>query len=284
MGINMNFINNWSAPVQLAAGVTALELDLPDGAFLLTLTDSRTEPTRWEIVEAQVQGGAAALVRGREGTLDQDWPAGSVIYLDVTAGWLSSVEQRLAAVGVTVSDNLPGEADVPAAVGATWVVPGQASLVALGNEFGSDWAHVAGGYSSMVFSYPVATPGASFDAEYSFRQFIIGLSGEYEGIYPALVALPWIGVPHGLQFTIDPTGADAISLTLVCSAMGETAYAEIENMGVAGAELAVAGSTITITVAQRCRLVMVSAWREAPEFGFLFRLEPVAEMIYLEAP
>lgn len=281
----MNFINNWSALVQLAAGVTALELDLPDGAFLLTLTDSQAEPTRWEIVEAQVVGGAATLVRGREGTLDQDWPAGSVIYLSVTAGWLSSVEQRLAAGGVIVSENLPGEADVPAAVGATWVVPGQASLVALGNEFGSDWALAAGAYPSMGYSFPAGTPGASYEAAYSDRQFSINLLfGEYSGVYPGTLALPWVGTPYGLGFTIDPAGADGIALSLDCSAMGETAYAEIENMGVAGAELAVAGSTITITVAQRCKLVMVSAWREAPEFGFLFRLEPVAEMIYLSAP
>lgn len=99
----MNFINNWMQPVTLAAGANALELDLADGNYRLTLTDSATAPTRWEVVGATVASGAAALARGLEGTLAQDWPEGSMIYADITAGMLSELYQRIASLEARVS-------------------------------------------------------------------------------------------------------------------------------------------------------------------------------------
>ncbi len=92
----MNLINNWMQPVTLAAGAAALDLDLADGLYRLSIADSATAPTRWEIVGASVASGQANLLRGLEGTLDHEWPEGSVIYAGVTAGMLGELYQRIA--------------------------------------------------------------------------------------------------------------------------------------------------------------------------------------------
>lgn len=92
----MQFINNWSRPVTLAAGADSLALDLPDGEYRLTLADSQFSASAWEIIGAQVSGGTASISRGLEGTAVQDWPAGSVIYCAITAGGLNEILGRLA--------------------------------------------------------------------------------------------------------------------------------------------------------------------------------------------
>lgn len=87
-----SFINNWSRPIELAELADTAALDLPDGTYRLTVSDAvGTSASRWEVLDAVVAGGAGALQRGLEGTLRQDWPAGSVIYASVTAGLLSTV-------------------------------------------------------------------------------------------------------------------------------------------------------------------------------------------------
>lgn len=94
----MNFANNWSQPITLDAGVTVLGgvTGLPDGNYLLTLTDSVTTPSRWEIVAADLVTGNAVLERGQEGTTDQAWPSGSIIYCSITAGQVSSLFEAIA--------------------------------------------------------------------------------------------------------------------------------------------------------------------------------------------
>ena len=115
----MNFVNNYLEPITLAAGATTADLNLPNGEYLLTLTDSRSEPTRWEIVGAVVVGGTAVLERGRQGTDDQSWVSGSVIYCSLTAGTLLDLLTRLATVeGVatgplTIIDELASTGDLP---------------------------------------------------------------------------------------------------------------------------------------------------------------------------
>src|SRR5690606_14381073 len=91
--IMLNFINNWARPIELASGTETALLDLPDGEYLLTIADSPTAASRWEIVRAEVDGGVATLQRGQEGTLAQAWPEGSVIYCSVTAGTLNEIMQ-----------------------------------------------------------------------------------------------------------------------------------------------------------------------------------------------
>ncbi|WP_312905369.1 hypothetical protein [Stutzerimonas nitrititolerans] len=91
----MNFINNWLREITLEQGAESCPLDLPSGDYRLTLADAASGATRWEIVDAVVLGGAATLVRAREGTADQEWSAGSVIYCDVTAGQLNALMSRI---------------------------------------------------------------------------------------------------------------------------------------------------------------------------------------------
>jgi len=102
----MNFINNYSQPIALALGATSIALDLPDGEYRLTLTDSETASTRWEIVGAVVVSGTATLQRGLEGTAAQPWPEGSVIYSALTAGLMQIIFERLLPVGGTAGQLL----------------------------------------------------------------------------------------------------------------------------------------------------------------------------------
>lgn len=91
----MNFANNWIQGITLAPGATSAALDLPDGSYRLTLSDAAIA-TRWEIVDAVVATGVGTLTRAREGTTDQDWPAGSLIYGSITAGLLADIFAQLA--------------------------------------------------------------------------------------------------------------------------------------------------------------------------------------------
>lgn len=99
----MHFINNWKQPITLATGQTECALGLPDGRYRLTVADSPGIATRWEYIDAEVMAGQGDLVRGLEGSADQDWPAGSVIYLSVTAGVLASLFEQLAALQTRVA-------------------------------------------------------------------------------------------------------------------------------------------------------------------------------------
>lgn len=93
-----NFVNNWSMPVELAAGAETLALTLPAGSYRITLADAAgASATRWEVVGAVVAGGVATLQRGLEGTTDQTWPEGSVAYVTITAGFLEELQQSMAA-------------------------------------------------------------------------------------------------------------------------------------------------------------------------------------------
>ena len=104
----MNYINNWitqlTAP--LSAGATVLpispiaasRLDLTNGGkYWLTLTNSANplEQTQWEIVEVSA---GLSLVRGRDGTTAQSWPADTLIYCALTAGQLTDLQDRITAL------------------------------------------------------------------------------------------------------------------------------------------------------------------------------------------
>lgn len=90
----MNFVNFWMRDIVLPLGATACPLDLPDGEYRLVISNGLgPQATAWEVVGAVVVGGAATLTREMEGTADQDWPAGSVIYSSVTAGILQNLAE-----------------------------------------------------------------------------------------------------------------------------------------------------------------------------------------------
>lgn len=101
----MNFVNNWQQAITLGADDEWCELDLPNGSYRLTLADKVSGATRWEIIEAGVDGGEAWLTRGLEGTGVQEWPAGSVIYCSITASVLSEVMARLSALEASGSSS-----------------------------------------------------------------------------------------------------------------------------------------------------------------------------------
>jgi len=92
----MDFINNWLRSITLSADATECPLDLPDGEYLLTLSDSvGATAKRWEIISASVYSGTGYLSRAMEGTTAQDWPAGSQIYCSLTAGTLGELYSAL---------------------------------------------------------------------------------------------------------------------------------------------------------------------------------------------
>ena len=71
----------------------AARLDL-SGVYWLTLTDSANplEQTRWEIVEVSA---GLSILRGRDGTAAQSWPAETLIYCAVTAGQMSQMHAQV---------------------------------------------------------------------------------------------------------------------------------------------------------------------------------------------
>ena len=104
----MNYINNWITQITapLPAGATVLpispiaasRLDLANGGkYWLTLTNSTNplEQTQWEIVEVSA---GLSLVRGRDGTAAQSWPADTLIYCALTAGQLTDLQARITAL------------------------------------------------------------------------------------------------------------------------------------------------------------------------------------------
>lgn len=137
----MNFINNYSQPVILAQGAGSLALSLPDGEYRLTLADAAANATRWEIVGAVVLSGSATLDRGLEGTTDQSWPEGSVIYSALTAGLLQMIFARLVPAG--------GDA-------------GQVLAKASADDFSLEWIDASSGGSNIGG----ATSGRLFVAYY----------------------------------------------------------------------------------------------------------------------
>lgn len=92
-----NFVNNWRMVLTLSAGATSLAVSLPDGIYRLTARDA--DSTRWEIMRAQVASGTATLERGIEGTADQEWPSGSVLYQSITAGTLEALAHSFTGQG-----------------------------------------------------------------------------------------------------------------------------------------------------------------------------------------
>ena len=119
----MQFANNYLQPITLTAAAGTAALSLADGTYRLTIADSATAATRWEIVDADVVGGNAALTRGQEGTAVQDWGAGSVIYCTLTAGTFQSILARLDALEAPPTNVLTFEI-VSAAVPPEMVPPG----------------------------------------------------------------------------------------------------------------------------------------------------------------
>jgi hypothetical protein len=98
----MRYVNNWTT--QLTAGFSPGDTELPlsgpaldllaPGEYVLTLVNSANpiEQSAWEIVRVAVAGGSAVItLRGQEGTAEQAWLAGAVVYCAVTAGAMNQL-------------------------------------------------------------------------------------------------------------------------------------------------------------------------------------------------
>lgn len=116
----MNYVNNWSRPIELAAGAMTCPLDLPDGKYRLCISD--TAGGLLEVVDATVIDGTADLVRGQEGTSASAWPAGSQIFCSITAGLVMDLYQQIKALEQRVSNLEP-----PAPEPGQWPAPTIAS-------------------------------------------------------------------------------------------------------------------------------------------------------------
>lgn len=137
----MTFVNNWLRQLALAEGALSADLDLPDGTYLLTVSDAPgAAATRWEYLQAVVASGSATLTRGQEGTADQEWPDGSWIYCSVTAGVINDLFSQLDAQAAQISalaDRVTAlEYSVPAVLRVT--IGGGASVVGfVQDDYGS---------------------------------------------------------------------------------------------------------------------------------------------------
>ncbi len=212
----MKFVNNWQRPITLAAGAATAALDLPDGTYRLTLSDAGR--SRIEIIDAVVAAGVGALSRGLEGTADQEWPAGSVIYSALTAGQVAI----LAAAG---NDTLSGDempTQPPARVGQLYVAP-WATFVGVGTAHPEQWRSIWGDAGER--HYIQATPVGVWDPIIRPVRHVLvtiqppGVSGLHRA---TMVAPAWPIQPDGFQIDILGRADSPIALTIDLSApLGE---------------------------------------------------------------
>ncbi|MDV5861988.1 hypothetical protein QM298_13985 [Pseudomonas mendocina] len=113
----MNYINNWLTRLTGELLVGADELPVPSDAlgrlviaegsvYALTITDSINPAGQatFEIFHVVGTGpGTYILLRGREGTVEADWPTDSYVYCSVTAGGLSELRDLVSDIDQRVS-------------------------------------------------------------------------------------------------------------------------------------------------------------------------------------
>lgn len=223
----MNFINNWMQPVTLAAGATVLDLDLVDGRYRLTLSDSDTAPTRWEIVDAAIEGGEAVLSRGLEGTLDQDWPEGSVIYAGITAGILGELYSRLNSLEARVTTlERAAAADISLAVTVGLFVESAST-----SKFGFSLEPPLGSIAPSQVALPgypaVPVRGAAYEVYSDSAVFTFTIDGEYP--QDALSSIELVGGPDLQAAQADYYSGEGLTLWWWSLASMQPAWAEGEQ-------------------------------------------------------
>lgn len=228
----MKHINNWQRPITLAAGAATAALDLPDGTYRLTLSDAGR--SRIEIIDAVVAAGVGALSRGLEGTADQEWPAGSVVYSALTAGQVAI----LAAAG---NDTLSGDdmpTQPPARVGQLYVAP-WGTFVGVGTAHPEQWRSIWGsaGDGHDIQATPV---GVTSPISRPTRHVLVTIQPPgASGLHRATVVAPaWPMRPEGFQIDILATASCpitlSIDLTALLGGLSET-YVGVENYGTTAA-------------------------------------------------
>ncbi|YCH23166.1 hypothetical protein M1D96_06580 [Pseudomonas sp. D1-3] len=284
----MKFVNNWMRSVTLAAGVTTLDLDLADGEYRLTLSDDAA--TRWEVITATVVGGSATLQRGQEGTTDQDWPEGSVIYSAVTAGWLTGIDTRVTDLeqagggggGPVVSADRPQE--TPAYTGQVHVWEGVASYVALASNNPEDWALFAGFDWGYGYSLNPGSPGVVYQLPRPARRIqVTADSGALPEGFPVTLVVPaWEGTPHGWSLDLEATD---IGLSLDFSALGSMLQCSILDFGT-GTTATVAGTVLSLRNSQPISISIreAASYPEGAYCSLELRAHTVPAISFLPVP
>jgi hypothetical protein len=258
-----NYVNNWIREITLEQGATSCPIDLPDGEYRLTLADAATGATRWEIVDASVVSGAATLTRGLEGTADQDWLNGSVIYCALTAGTLAELSAG-GAGGVTVSDEPPTQA--PAQAGEAWVVTGypfQRQFVAVGSNGPEDW--LPSRECPPTQDYQAASVAPTHSIARHDKEVGIYSPFQQAGTFGLMLVMPaWVSSPLGFLMNVDPQPGAAISLSLDFAAIvqsGEVFSGAIVDY-TGGAQGSVSGSVVTLDIDSRVRIsnLVIERW------------------------
>lgn len=228
----MKFVNNWQRPITLAAGAATAALDLPDGTYRLTLSDAGR--SRIEIIDAVVAAGVGALSRGLEGTADQEWPAGSVIYSALTAGQVAI----LAAAGNDTLSGVEMPAQPPARVGQLYVAP-WGTFVGVGTAHPEQWQSIWGGVGAGhdIQATPV---GVTSPISRPTRHVLVMIQPPgASGLHRATVVAPaWPMHPEGFQIDILARADSPIALTLDLSAPlggGGAVYMDVADYGTGAA-------------------------------------------------
>lgn len=168
----MNFINNWRQQLALAQAAASADLELPDGEYVLTLSDGLgAAATRWEYIRATVAAGTAVLMRAQEGSEQQEWPEGSWIYCSVTAGVLVGLFERIALQDEALASQAAQIADLAERVAALEPDPAPILAVTLGGN-GFQSGFFMGGFGS-VSPAALSIPG--------YGDFVVSMAAFTEG-------------------------------------------------------------------------------------------------------
>lgn len=258
----MNYVNNWLRAIDLEQGATSCPLDLPDGEYRLTLADATSGATRWEIVDAVVAAGSATLTRAREGTADQDWPTGSVIYCGLTAATLAALSSGGSAV--TVSADQPTQ--TPGAAGLSWLVtthPFQRLFVSVGTAGPEDWMPLA--ECPPIIEYQASTFSTTVALDRSDKEVGVGSPYQEAGQFGITLTIPaWSSNPAGFVLKVEPQPSATISLSLDFAALlqpGDVFGATLVDYTGLG-QGTINGSVMTMEVASRVRLsdLQIERW------------------------
>lgn len=270
-----DFVNNFWAEVSLAQGATSLALALPDGSYVLTLSDALgAEATVWEVVLAEVASGTATLTRAQEGTDDLEWPEGSFVYCSLTAGFLDDLQQQVqTAAEFPAKHSLSGAgapSTNPPAINAHYVNTDFGSIfLAIGTDSPEQWVQVEG--FRLYREFNATTTPQSFALDRENRRVAVtdmvgaGLAGDLTLEYPA-----WSAQPYGHRIDINLLDAASITLRLDCSVFGVPLTFYINDDGVShSASVSGSGTVLDLTLNAAARLEMTSFYVDE-EVGEIF--------------
>lgn len=107
------FINHWQTALSVTLPAGGAQMTVPAAAagllnftagawYKVTLTNAAR--SAWEIVTVTARaGGVLTIDRAQEGTTAAEWPAGSAVFIELTAGALHDIASRFAALEARVA-------------------------------------------------------------------------------------------------------------------------------------------------------------------------------------